>query len=426
MGDRGSQGAAGTARFTAVVAAAGIDSDWLDATAAEIAASIHAGLPELAGDEDLPAATYESSRSILGLFLEMVADEREPAEAEPPAAAIAYAREFVRRGLPVETLLRTYQIGQTCFYRRFAEAVRAAIADPETVALAMEQGARWTFESVEVLLRGLLRHYAEERDRWVRSAAAVRRETVRALLAGAEVDVEAAERRLGYRLPWHHRAFVLWREDGDGGDAAGAELEGAAAELAGRLDADGSLLVPIGPGLLSGWLGAHAAPAAEAPLAQPPAPGDGLHAAFGTWAEGVAGFVRSHDEAMQARRVARLAAGAPAPTTFYRDVSLVALASADRDQARRFIVAELGGLAAREEPVRRLAETALAYLEELGSPRRTAQRLGVHENTIANRIRNAEQLLGRPLDRRVAETLAALRLAVALGAGGTDADGSGR
>ena len=60
---------------------------------------------------------------------------------------------------------------------------------------------------------------------------------------------------------------------------------------------------------------------------------------------------------------------------------------------------------------RMAAEAVRAYLEEHASPRRTARRLGVHENTIKNRVRATEELRGHPANQRVAETLLALRLA---------------
>ena len=55
--------------------------------------------------------------------------------------------------------------------------------------------------------------------------------------------------------------------------------------------------------------------------------------------------------------------------------------------------------------------TLRVYLEEHASPARTAARLGVHPNTVANRVRAAEELLGRDAAGRVAETLVALQLA---------------
>jgi hypothetical protein len=97
------------------------------------------------------------------------------------------------------------------------------------------------------------------------------------------------------------------------------------------------------------------------------------HVAFGSPGTNVDGFYRSHREAVGA--------------------------------ARR----------GRRHDTRRLAATLKAFLEERSSPRRTAQRLGVHENTIKNRIRTAEELRGHTADERVAETLVALRLARVVG-----------
>jgi DNA-binding PucR family transcriptional regulator len=100
--------------------------------------------------------------------------------------------------------------------------------------------------------------------------------------------------------------------------------------------------------------------------------------------------------------------------TLYEHVALTALASADLNHARDFVSAELGPLAAGDESTRRLAETLTVYLEERSSPKRAAKRLGVHENTIPNRIRAAQALLDRPIDERVPELLVALRLRSAL------------
>jgi len=393
-----------------VVVAVGIDEAWIDAVAEKISAAISEELPELRGDEELEAATLLSSRSILGLFLATVESDLPAQGPQPPPQAVAYAREFVRRGLPVETLIRTYQVGQACFYRCFAEAAKDSLDDPDALATAMEQGARWTFEFVDGLLPGLLRRYGEERDRWVRSAAAVRRETIRALLAGEVTDHQGASARLSYRLDGHHRAFVLWTEDDGAADSGGAIVESAAAELTDRLGAANRLLVPGGPSLVYGWIGLDAETILSEDLL-PPGTAEGTRVAFGTGATGVDGFVRTHREAMDARRVARHS-GSTGPVVVYPEISLAALASVDADRARTFVVDELGALAGPDAATRQLRETALAYLQNLASPLRTAQALDVHVNTIYNRIRRAEELLGRPIDERLAETLVALRLAL--------------
>ena len=51
------------------------------------------------------------------------------------------------------------------------------------------------------------------------------------------------------------------------------------------------------------------------------------------------------------------------------------------------------------------------YLDENGSRGRTAKRLHIHENTVAYRLRQAEELLGRSVEKRTLELRVALALA---------------
>jgi DNA-binding PucR family transcriptional regulator len=68
-------------------------------------------------------------------------------------------------------------------------------------------------------------------------------------------------------------------------------------------------------------------------------------------------------------------------------------------------------LASRDDTTRRLGATVRAYLDENGSRGRTAKRLHVHENTVAYRLRQAEELLGRSVEKRTLELRVALALA---------------
>ncbi len=381
--------------------------DWLADVSEAITEAIHAELPELNADADLRASTYASTESVIRLLDELIASGRPPAEAEPPAAAIDYARELVRHGLPIHTLLRAYHVGQATFFDRWAATLRDQIEDPLALALAIEQGAAWTFEYLRRLTPDLIQRYADERERWVRSAAALRNETVRALVDGDRTDVATASRRLRYELERAHLAFVVWHDEPDESDLGA--LESQAAKIAGELGSASPLLVPLSGHVVAAWIGSRGG------LPAPPAtlPG-GASAAFGRPGSGVDGFCRSHREALSARRVAQLARRRPGAVTAFTDDALAALASIDERAAREFVAAELGPLAGGDEDVRRLAATLRANLEERSSPRRTAQRLGVHENTIKNRVRAIEELRGRPADERIAETLVALRLAATL------------
>jgi DNA-binding PucR family transcriptional regulator len=79
------------------------------------------------------------------------------------------------------------------------------------------------------------------------------------------------------------------------------------------------------------------------------------------------------------------------------------------------VLRELGELASSDPSVARLRETLRLYLQTWGSHVRTAELLKVHQNTVAYRIRRAEQLRGRPAGERRAELEAALLLADRLG-----------
>ncbi len=113
---------------------------------------------------------------------------------------------------------------------------------------------------------------------------------------------------------------------------------------------------------------------------------------------------------MNARRVAVLEDAPGGTLTAYGEVALRALASADLEQAGRFVGAALGELADPDPSVRELATTLRSFLDHGSNLRATASALRVHHNTVANRIRRAEQLLPHPTVGRTAEILAALEL----------------
>lgn len=387
------------------------DREWIAAVSREVTEAIHRELPQLARDEELRAATSASVESNVRQLIEILRAGRDPGGAGAPAVAVEYVAEYVRWGVTVDALLRASQVGQECFIHRLSAAARASIEGPDDLSETLERSAATTLAYINAMIRDLIAHYERERDRWVRSAAAVRAETVRALLAGERIDLAAAEKRLSYGLQRTHLAFVVWAPPpGAGADEIGL-LERAAAGLAADLGARSRLLVPLGPNLIAGWAAGREQRAPDRRLQLDVEVAPQARASLGSPGSGVEGFARSHHQAMQARRVAELAERRPGSVVAYDDVALSALASADADHAREFVHRQLGPLASDDDDTLRLAGTLRVYLEERSSPSRTAERLGVHANTVANRIRSVQDLLGEPIDTRVAELLVALRLA---------------
>ena len=144
-------------------------------------------------------------------------------------------------------------------------------------------------------------------------------------------------------------------------------------------------------------------------------PPPGVVVACGRSAERLAGFRASHAQALQAARVASLMDARAPGVTSYARVELVSLLADDLPRARAFVASELGPLAAHDEPVARLRETALAFMRAGGRPTRVAKELYVHHNTVAYRVKRVEELLGRRLSERPVELLCALTLAGTLG-----------
>ncbi|WP_280258646.1 PucR family transcriptional regulator [Nocardia abscessus] len=368
---------------------------------------IIARIPELADRDmrrDLAASTRAHARIVLS---------RLPSDAfefSLPEEAHAFARSVARRGFELRLLLRVYHVGMEAVLDYMTEVVEHRRTTPELERVVLlrlfERATKWMSTSVELLTDT----YMEEREQVLRAAINRRAETVRALLDGDDVDVEQASLRLGYRLSQQHLAFVLWTDEPTG-EPADAEATGLLDRVAARLAASfGSarvLTVPSGASAMWAWAGSDdveraaelAAPGqlerlAEAQVEAP------VRVAFGVPAAGIAGFRRSHREAVAARQVAERAPAGGPRVTGYRAVEIAYLAGADEAAMRGLVERELGALAGRDANAARLRETLHAYLRGHRSPEATAKALGVHKNTVRYRVQRIEQLLGYPIEER--------------------------
>ncbi len=380
----------------------------LDEMAATLTETIH---EHLEIEEDLRSWTLQAARSNLGLIVTMMREGDDPATAVPPAEAIAYAKEYVVRGLDLSLMQRAYRTGQSTFGGIVLERLSEATDDADLLAEAVSFVNTWIFAYVETIERRLTDVYMSEHAQWVRGATAVRAAEVRALLGGGVVDVAAVSLRLGYELERFHLGFVIWSEGsgerpGDAGELF-AEMEGAAAAIARSLGAGTPLTVAEG-GHLSCWAGSQSEPDLSR-LRLPRAKVHGLAVAAGAPAPGVEGFVSSHREALLARRVARLRGDPDGTVATYPDLALEALLAENPEAARHFATRELGPLAGGDDATVRLASTVAVFLEEGSSFVHAGRRLGIHANTVSYRVRRAESLLGHPLTERQLELRVALR-----------------
>ncbi|WP_370012136.1 PucR family transcriptional regulator [Nocardia cyriacigeorgica] len=389
-------------------------SETLDQVVDRLDNAIVARIPELADRDirrDLGASTRAHARVVLSGLTSETVDPVLPEEAH------AFARTLARRGFELKTLLRTYNAGLAAVLDYFTEALdqrRTPYPIERVVMMRMfERATQWVGASVVTLTET----YLAEREHVLRAALNRRTETVRALLAGDDVDLEQSSTRLGYRLNQQHLGVVLWADEPAeaGGDGEmGGVLDRVCARLAAELGSNRVLTVASGASGMWAWIGLDGdrAPAADrlAHLVEAP-----VRVALGVPGDRVAGFRRSHEEAMAARHVAERGPADGPRLTAYREVEIAYLAGVDETAMRALIARELRALARRDAGSARLRETLRAYLTCQHSPEAAAKLLGVHKNTVRYRIQRIEELLGHRIDERALPLQTALACVAAYG-----------
>jgi DNA-binding PucR family transcriptional regulator len=366
-------------------------------------------MPEL--PDDLHGAMQESTLAYQQLFVDALRNRADPRAAEPPLMAIEFVRILVQRGVSLSSTAKLYRVGQVSFWEHWSARLHELVDDQGELAAAAEESSWYQVAMAEAVIGRTLDRFSDERDRWVRSSAAVRAEVIGGLLdEPIDVDATDASRKLGYELDRWHTGFVLALP----GTAAGSStvtLEHIASQVADHIGGGTPVLYHLTTGMLAGWVGSWEEPGSkDFRGARVGTIADSPYVAIGSAAHGPTGFRRSHHQALAALRVARLMRSRPSGIVAYQDVAMICLASVDVEAAREFVETELRGLAAEDDQTRRIAATLHVFLEEGTQRRRTASRLGIHANTVALRLRSAEELLERPATARIPETLLALML----------------
>lgn len=364
-------------------------------------------IPEASADDELRGLTLGSCSSNLEAALSMVRHGIDVGAASAPVTALEHARAMAARGYSVDVMLRFYRIGHAYFAERILSGIADRVADPALALAVVGDLQRYAFAYVDRVSSEVAAEYVAELERLRDRARAARTDAVRGLITGEPVDVARAERALSHRLTGWQTAFVCWTDRDD------ADLGRIGAAVGAHLGSAHPLLVPDGARALWGWVSTTRAPVVPpADLASqlPPT----VRVSLGTSLPGPGGFRDSHAQAQRGRRIVELS-GRAAAVTAYPEVALVDTMSGDLDLARAFVAVELGALAAEGRREDEERQALLAVLDAQGGLTAAAEKLGVHRNTVLQRLRRAEEHRGRPATERVAELHAALRLIQVLG-----------
>jgi len=366
--------------------------------------AVQSVLPEMASP-DLAELGLATASANLEAFAAAVEHGLDP-HASPPAVALAFARQLVWTDITIDALVRAYRLGHEWLHEDLRAFCRAECADDHDAVVLLGELGHLAFRFTDLSTAAVIHEYQRERDALLRNDLAQRNSLIRAILDERPVDITRAERTLGYRFDARHTAVRVWITDAE--DQSNSRLLADALAAITRATVDRApLVVQDGPAVLTAWLhGELRAPAFSRVgevLQQYPS----VRAAVGTTRSGLNGFRRTYEQAERARIVG------PAPRSqlvAYHDVCLVALLLENPDAARAYADEELGTLAAPDPNSAVLRATLLMFLEHQCRHLPTAEAMYVHRNTVAQRVRRAEDILRRPVTDRPTELEAALRI----------------
>ncbi|MGW3201616.1 PucR family transcriptional regulator [Streptomyces sp. NPDC001118] len=342
---------------------------------------------DISDDPVLAAATRRANRS--NLFFWASANIDRPGARVAPNIGdvpVAVARDLVRRGLN-ESALDAYRAGQGVAIRRWIGICLTLTSDVDELRELLDVSCRSITTFVDDTIAAVTELIAEQRDELAQGTHAERRETVSLLLYGAPIPRARAEQRLGYRLTGRHTAAVVWSEDAHADPA----VLGRATDLIAANAADPRALTVLA-GAATRWMRLHGAPDPAA-LREELAAEPSVRVAVGSTGEDLAGFRRSHIDALAVQRMlARLASAQQLAT--HDEVELVVLATSDVEAADGFVRRVLGDLAHAQPDIR---EAARVFIAAQCNASHAADRLYIHRNTLLRRLAHADRLLPRPL-----------------------------
>jgi DNA-binding PucR family transcriptional regulator len=322
-------------------------------------------------------------------------------------AALAFAAEVGRQGVAEQTLERSYRVGIQAlwdWWMSVAERHCAETGDP--VVDVLRASIPMLFGFVDRMLFISLAAYHKAVSERHQSLEYRRARLVEQLLDGTLSDPSVdVERFIGYALADHHVAGVL-----DLGDqAADRQLT---SDFKRATHAAAVLVMDCGAAPTEFWLGFRT-PVTQAvrTVIESVAGSARRRIALGTAEPGLLGFRASMDAARDAARIQAMLSDNAPHVLWAEDVGIEMLALRDPAGTRAIVNNVLGPSLELGLLTPRVRETLEAWLVT-GSYVGAAAVLGVHEQTVRQRLHRLEGTLGRYLNDRRTELHVALRLSL--------------
>jgi DNA-binding PucR family transcriptional regulator len=377
-----------------------------------ICTALVAEIPELCGEdrtlEMLDAGVIAHLETIFGVLLRDVP----VGESAVPGLAMDYVRRLARHGVPVNSLVRAYRLGQRQMTEHVFTELRTLQVEPATQVAVIEAITTVVFEYVDWVSQHFIGAYETERSQWLENQNSIRAMRVRDLLGDdTAVAVDTASAAIDYPLHGQHLALVVWTAQND--DLA--RLQRFTHELAAAVNAAASPLFTAADRTIAwAWLPFRSAPAEltaqvrEYAAARAESP----NIAMGALGSGVQGFRRSHRQAQRAR-AAVLARDRCPPATrpvlvaaTDPTVMAAALLGTSIGEVRGWVGDVLGELASDTDDDALLRDTLRVFLHRGATHEAAARELDVSFGDLRTRVERAVARRGRPVDDRADAELA--------------------
>ncbi|WP_345342810.1 PucR family transcriptional regulator [Rhodococcus olei] len=375
-------------------------------------------LDEVATDPRIMPLLTQAAEGSVAANARILVDAREVAPSPASAAALGYARVLAQRGLPVAVLERGYLLDHNIFLRWCVERLGALGTDPAVVAAATLIIMSRVSERTDSSHQHMLSEYETEREAWLRNRNTTRSARISDLLNCRDVEVEAAESSLGYRLRQHHLGVIVWTDTSPGSADNLAHLERVVSVVAKHLECrERPLFEPSDERTAWVWLplGDNKHPDLSGVAATIRRFEPAATLAVGAPQAGISGFVRTHQQAAKASTVAQASRVPGSRVVPFDEVGAVALMCTDLDATGDWVTDVLGPLAADDSTARSYRHTLRAFYATGGSYSAAANALTLHRNSVIYRIHRIEQLLERNVRTHRLELEMALALCHWLG-----------
>jgi DNA-binding PucR family transcriptional regulator len=346
--------------------------------------------PRFGSDPSIAEAIAEATRAHTHHWARsMYEDPRRDVEPHLTIQIVSIARDGYRWG-EEDTFRASHHAAQQAMWSILMRIAFSLCDETAVLQPALERASRslslWTDRTITALINIL----EQERSALSGDQHVRRLELVNLILGGAPVPVTAVDQSLGYSLAARHLGVILWAPPQIADRAA---LVQVASELSRIAESRSRLLVHASASSLWLWLTPGIPVSAEA-LETALAPHRDVRLAIGSLDEGVDGFRRTHDHAVETQRLVQ--SNNAHRVACYDDVAAVLLLARDEARLREFIYATLGSLASGPQD---LCDTLRMFIHQRYNASRTAELLFTHRNTILQRIRRAEDRLPVTLDR---------------------------